>query len=98
MKRKRGTAAKMYSDRVPVTTRRGIIYKYAFPDVSKPNTNPTVAMPKASGKPANKTKRLKIIRTVVHSGLMRSSLKDDVKRSDKFHYPLKKKQQKSESD
>jgi hypothetical protein len=93
MKRKSGTAAKIYVDRVPVTTRMGIMYRKALPEVSKPKNTPTVPIPNASGNPANKTRRLRSIRTVVSSGLMISPLEHNLERSQEVHHALKKKEE-----
>jgi hypothetical protein len=59
------------------------------PVVRRPKKTPTVPTPKASGKPANNTRRLNIINMVVSSGLMGFSFYGHCKRSEKFRDSLK---------
>jgi len=55
-------------------------------------------MPKARGNPASRTKRLKIIRTVVNSGLMGFSSDGDSQRAQEISCPLQEKEQESKGD
>jgi hypothetical protein len=81
---KRGTAARIYSERVPLNILEGSMFRNEVPEVSNPKTNPTVAIPKANGNPVINIKRLRIISIVVNSGGIIFSFHSYIQSFEKF--------------